>query len=119
MLVLAYGFFTLAAGSRSAVQIGTDVHRAPLAYALSAVAAVVYGANTVVVARSERDGHELLARILFVVELAGVIVVGCSSLLRPAWFPEASVWSGFGIGYGLVPLALPVLGLVWLRRRRR
>jgi hypothetical protein len=36
----------------------------------------------------------------------------------PDTFPEATVWSGYGIGYGLVPLVLPVLGLAWLRRTR-
>ena len=52
-------------------------------------------------------------------ELAGVLGVGVLSLLRPSWFPEASVWSGFGVGYGFVPAVLPVLGLLWLQRQRR
>jgi hypothetical protein len=26
------------------------------------------------------------------------------------------VWSGYGEGYGFLPLVLPVLGLWWLRR---
>jgi hypothetical protein len=52
------------------------------------------------------------------VELAGVLVVGTASLAMPDTFPEATVWSGYGIGYGLVPLVLPVLGLAWLRRTR-
>jgi hypothetical protein len=30
---------------------------------------------------------------------------------------EATVWSAYGAGYLLVPLVLPVLGLLWLRRR--
>jgi hypothetical protein len=25
------------------------------------------------------------------------------------------VWSDFGIGYGFVPVVLPILGLLWLR----
>jgi hypothetical protein len=32
-------------------------------------------------------------------------------------FPDATVWSDYGAGYLLVPLALPVAVLVWLRRR--
>jgi hypothetical protein len=28
------------------------------------------------------------------------------------------VWSVYGRGYGFVPLVLPVLGLLWLRRTR-
>ena len=33
-------------------------------------------------------------------------------------FPEATVWSGFGQGYGYIPLLLPIVGLIWLRRTR-
>jgi hypothetical protein len=29
-----------------------------------------------------------------------------------------TVWSFFGIAYGFVPLVLPVLGLIWLKRRK-
>jgi hypothetical protein len=42
--------------------------------------------------------------------------VGTVSLVMPEAFPDETVWSGFGRGYGLVPLVLPVLGLLWLRR---
>ena len=49
------------------------------------------------------------------VELAGVLTVGTLSLVVPDWFPDATVWSDFGIGYGFVPVALPVAGLLWLR----
>jgi hypothetical protein len=117
VLALAYGFFTLASGSRSAVQLISDFDRAPIAYVLSGVAAVIYGVNTVVVARADHDRGGRLAAGLFVVELAGVLAVGIASLVRTNWFPDASVWSGFGSGYGFVPLALPVLGLLWLRNR--
>jgi hypothetical protein len=27
------------------------------------------------------------------------------------------VWSGYGRGYGFIPLVLPVLGLLWLRHQ--
>ena len=50
------------------------------------------------------------------VELAGVLAIGTLSLLRPEDFPRATVWSGYGSGYGFVPLVLPVIGLWWLRR---
>ena len=49
------------------------------------------------------------------VELVGVLAVGTVSLLVPREFPDATVWSGYGRGYGFVPLVLPVLGLLWLR----
>ncbi|HWU10520.1 MAG TPA: hypothetical protein VN520_29855, partial [Streptomyces sp.] len=43
VLVWFYGVFTVAAASRSVVEMVLDFGRAPLAYVLSAVAAVVYG----------------------------------------------------------------------------
>jgi integral membrane protein len=45
----------------------------------------------------------------------GVLTVGTLSLVVPEWFPDATVWSDFGIGYGFVPVALPIAGLLWLR----
>ena len=52
-------------------------------------------------------------------ELVGVLVVGAVSLLEPELFPDETVWSSFGAGYGYIPLVLPVLGLLRLRRTRR
>ena len=49
--------------------------------------------------------------------LAGVLLVGTISLLMPEDFPDATVWSVYGRGYLFVPLVLPVLGLLFLRRR--
>jgi hypothetical protein len=34
-------------------------------------------------------------------------------------FPDDSVWSVYGRGYGFVPLILPIIGLYWLRRTAR
>jgi hypothetical protein len=45
--------------------------------------------------------------------------VGLASVVDPRAFPEATVWSGFGRGYGYVPLVLPVVGLWWVRRTSR
>ncbi len=47
-----------------------------------------------------------------------MLVVGTLSLARPSAFPDATVWSNFGLGYGFVPLVLPVLGLLWLVGRK-
>ena len=47
-----------------------------------------------------------------------MLTVGTLSVLDPEAFPRATVWSVYGIGYGFVPLVLPVLGLVWLPRTR-
>ncbi|GLW27003.1 MULTISPECIES: hypothetical protein [Microbispora] len=112
VLVAVYGVFALAATSRAAVQIATRFAEAPLAYALSAFAAVVYIALTVALAR----GAARVALAACLVELAGVLVVGTLSLADPAAFPHATVWSGYGSGYGFVPLVLPVVGLLWLLR---
>jgi hypothetical protein len=49
-------------------------------------------------------------------ELAGVVVVGTLSLVERDWFPDASVWSDYGRGYGWVPTVLPIAGLLWLHR---
>jgi cytochrome bd-type quinol oxidase subunit 2 len=114
VLVGVYAVFALAAGARSGVQISTKFAEAPLAYVLSAVAAVIYLVAAVGLARSSRG----LALACCSVELAGVLAVGTASLLVPAAFPDQTVWSGYGSGYGFVPLVLPVLGLLWLRRTR-
>jgi hypothetical protein len=113
VLVGVYGLFALAASARAGVQISTQFSRAPLAYLLSALAAVVYVVATVALARSYRR----LALVCCSVELLGVLVIGTASLVDPAAFPKATVWSLYGIGYGFVPLVLPILGLLWLRGR--
>ena len=51
-------------------------------------------------------------------ELTGVLLVGTLSVLDRGDFPDATVWSVYGEGYGFVPLVLPVVGLYWLRRTR-
>ncbi|MEU6154288.1 hypothetical protein ABZ816_30265 [Actinosynnema sp. NPDC047251] len=117
LLVAVYGIFAIAAVSRSAVQIATRFEEAPAAYLLSALAAVVYVVATVTLAVGSRTSRRV-AFLSCAVELTGVLVVGVVSLLVPSWFPRATVWSDFGIGYGFVPLVLPVLGLLWLRRTR-
>ena len=114
VLVSLYALFALAAGARAAVQIATRFDEAPLAYILSAVAAAIYLVATVGFIRGGRGGRRL-AIVCCTVELLGVLVVGTASLVVPDAFPHATVWSGYGRGYGFVPLVLPVLGLLWLR----
>ena len=115
LLVAVYAVFAVAATSRAGVQIFSRFGEAPLAYALSAVAAVVYVFATVGLAGT---GPRLrrLALLAITVELVGVLVVGTISVLRPFDFPDATVWSVYGRGYLFIPLVLPVLGLLWLRR---
>ena len=117
VLVAVYGIFALAATSRAAVQLVTRYHEAPLAYVLSAIAAVVYIVATFTLGRGTRRSRRV-ALVAVVTELVGVLVVGTLSVADPAAFPRATVWSVYGIGYGFVPAVLPVLGLLWLRRTR-
>ncbi|MFD2489768.1 hypothetical protein [Amycolatopsis jiangsuensis] len=115
MLVAVYAIFALAATSRAGVQIGTKFHEAPLAYLLSAFAAVVYILATVALAR----GGERWWRIALFscsIELLGVLAVGTLSIFDRQAFPDATVWSVYGQGYLFIPLVLPVIGLFWLRR---
>ncbi|OLR91289.1 hypothetical protein [Actinokineospora bangkokensis] len=114
VLIALYALFAVAACARSAVQIGTHFERAPLAYLLSAFAAVVYVVATVGLVRGSRASRRV-AVVSCSVELVGVVAVGAFSLLDPAAFPDATVWSLFGRGYGFIPLVLPVLGLLWIR----
>lgn len=118
VLIAVYAIFALAATARSAVQIATKFHVAPLAYVLSAVAGVVYIVATVCFARGSRTSRRV-ATISCSVELIGVLAVGTASVLYPAAFPDATVWSGYGQGYGYVPVVLPVLGLLWIRHLSR
>ncbi|WP_241037998.1 hypothetical protein [Blastococcus litoris] len=116
VLVAVYGTFALAAGARAGVQLATRFSEAPVAYLLSAFAAVVYVVATVGLARGPRGRRLALAAIT--VELVGVLVVGTLSLADRAAFPDETVWSAYGRGYYFVPLVLPVLGLLLLRRNR-
>jgi hypothetical protein len=118
LLLSLYGVFTVAAVSRSLVQMATKFHDAPLAYVLSAVAGLVYAVITLALWR----GGEAARRVALVccsAELAGVIAVGTFTLVDPSAFPDATVWSDFGIGYLFLPLLLPVAGLLWLRGSAR
>jgi len=118
ILVAVYGLFAVAAGSRAAVQIATKFSEAPLAYTLSALAAVVYLVAMVGLARST-DRSRRVAVVSCTFELVGVLAVGTASLVDREAFPDQTVWSVYGIGYGFVPLVLPVLGLLWLWRTSR
>ncbi|GAA3083198.1 hypothetical protein JOF29_004501 [Kribbella aluminosa] len=117
ILIAVYGIFALAATARAGVQIATKFGDAPIAYLLSAVAAVIYCAATFALAKATTVSRKV-ATAAIAVELVGVVGVGAFSCAVPDDFPDATVWSHFGQGYGFVPLVLPVLGLLWLRRTR-
>lgn len=117
LLITVYGIFALAATARAAFQIATQFNDAPVAYLLSAFAAVVYIVATISLARRGRQWARVAAAAICV-ELLGVLVVGSLSLFDAAAFPKATVWSVYGQGYGFVPLILPILGLWWLYKHR-
>ena len=117
VLVVVYALLALAATGRSVLQITTEFDKAPLAYLLSALAAVVYLLATWCLARGGRWVRVGVWACTF--ELVGVLVVGTASYLLPDAFPDKTVWSHFGQGYGFVPLVLPVLGLLWFRKVER
>ncbi|WP_420485496.1 hypothetical protein [Intrasporangium calvum] len=118
LVVALYGLLALAATGRSVLQIVEYFDRAPVSYLLSALAALIYVVATVGLARGDRLWVRV-ASVAIVIELVGVLLVGALSYAAPDWFPDKTVWSHFGQGYGYVPLVLPVLGLLWIRRSRR
>lgn len=114
VIVAVYALFAVSAAARSGVQIATRFSVAPLAYLLSALAAVVYLVAALALARSVW----VVALAACTVELVGVVSVGTASVVAAEAFPDATVWSDYGIGYGFLPLVLPMLGLWWLYRAR-
>lgn len=118
VLVTVYGLFAVAAGARSLVQITGGWSDARLAYGLSAAAAVVYLVAAIAFANPGAIGDRVAVAAVLV-EMVGVVAVGGWSLAEPGRFPEPTVWSHFGVGYGFVPLVLPFVGLAWLRWGRR
>jgi hypothetical protein len=117
LLVAVYAVFALSASARSAVQIATEFSEAPVAYALSGVAAAVYLVATVALVRGSAVARRVAA-IAIAVELVGVLVVGTLTVVDGDLFPDQTVWSGYGSGYGYVPLVLPILGLAWVWHTR-
>ncbi|MFK4147888.1 hypothetical protein [Streptomyces sp. NPDC004065] len=117
LLVWFYGVMVVGAVSRSAYQIATDFGRAPLAYSLSAVAGVVYGFITYTLVRGGERARRA-ALVCCAAELAGVLIVGTWTLVEPSAFPDATVWSDYGMGYVFIPVLLPLSALYWLRRAR-
>jgi hypothetical protein len=117
VLIAVYGVFALSATARAAVQIASRFGEAPVAYLLSALAGVVYILATVGLAGHGPGARKLAwAAVLF--ELTGVLVVGTLTVFDTADFPDDTVWSVYGRGYGFVPLVLPLVGLWWLRHTR-
>ncbi|MBW8871355.1 MAG: hypothetical protein JF618_04005 [Leifsonia sp.] len=123
VLVFVYGVLALAATGRSVFQIIDRYGEAPVAFTLSALAAVVYIVATIALIAPGRVWYRV-AWITISFELAGVLIIGSLSLFAPAvlglhdidpFGRDATVWSVYGMGYLFIPLVLPVLGMLWLR----
>jgi cytochrome bd-type quinol oxidase subunit 2 len=121
VLVAVYAILALAALGRSIFQIVDRFDEAPAAFLLSLLSGVVYVVATIALAARWRR----IAWATIGFELLGVLVVGTITVLAPdllgahtndPFGRTATVWSAYGAGYLLIPLALPVLGLLWLRR---
>jgi hypothetical protein len=117
LLVWLYGVMVVGAVSRSAYQIATEFDRAPLAYSLSALAGVVYGFITYTLVRGGETARKA-ALVCCAAELVGVLTVGTWTLVDPSAFPDATVWSDFGMGYVFIPVLLPLSAIYWLRKAR-
>ncbi|HET6478765.1 MAG TPA: hypothetical protein VFG35_01810 [Actinoplanes sp.] len=117
VLLLVYGIFALSASARALVQITTHFSEAPLAYLLSALAGLIYISATVGLAVGGARGR-MIALVSCGIELLGVLTVGILSVADTGDFPDDTVWSHFGSGYGYVPLVLPFIGLWWIWRHR-
>ena len=118
LLILVYAVFAVSSTARASFQVITKFEEAPLAYSLSLLSALVYILATVSLARSGTTWNKVASGAV-VFELVGVLSVGTLSFVAPELFDHASVWSGFGSGYGYLPLVLPILGLIWIRKARR
>ncbi|WP_292722462.1 hypothetical protein [Microbacterium sp. 13-71-7] len=118
VLVIVYAVMALGATGRSFVQIARAFDEAPLAYSLSAASAVVYIVATLALIGSGRPGWYRVAWVAIAFEMVGVLVVGTLSLTHPALFQHQTVWSQYGLGYVLIPLVLPMVGLWWLVTHR-
>ncbi|AJE86744.1 hypothetical protein [Streptomyces physcomitrii] len=117
LLLWVYGVMVVGAVSRSAVQISTEFDHAPLAYSLSALAGLVYGFITYSLVRGGEKARRA-ALVCCAAELVGVLTVGTWTLADKAAFPDATVWSDYGMGYLFIPVLLPLTALWWLRRPR-
>jgi hypothetical protein len=118
LLIVFYAVFAVSSSARASFQVLTKFDEAPLAYSLTLLSALVYVLATISLAKAGKRWRQVaLWSVLF--ELVGVLAVGSLSFFAPELFAHPSVWSGFGSGYGYIPLVLPILGLVWIRKTHK
>ncbi len=115
VLMFAYGVLAISAGVRALYQVFTKLSEAPLPYLLTTVAALIYGVACIGFGRKSPAAWRITLAVCSF-EFLGVLSVGILTLIEPSWFPDATVWSDFGVGYGFAPLLLPIIGVWWLNR---
>lgn len=115
ILVVVYSILGLAAAGRATVQILEKFDEAPVAYAVSALSAVLY----VLIAVALWRRWETVALVGSSIELAGVLIVGTLGYVDADLWPDETVWTGYGSGYGWVPVLLPLVALYFLIRGRQ
>jgi hypothetical protein len=120
-LIVFYFIMTIAALARSIFEMAVHFDLAPVSYVLSLIAGLVYLVATIALVSPGRRAY-LVAAAAMTFELLGVLVVGTVSVLNQQLFPlvgdRGTVWGYYGLEYLLIPLALPVLGLLFLRSQR-
>ncbi|MCW2782278.1 MAG: hypothetical protein JWR35_2727 [Marmoricola sp.] len=113
LIVFLYGVLAFAGLGRSSFELTTKFSEAPVPYSLSALAALIYCVATFALGTDRRR----LAMVTVSIELVFVLVVGVTTTFWSDAFPEKTIWSDFGIGYGFFPLVLPMVGLWWIWRQ--
>lgn len=117
LIVAIYGVLAFAATGRASYELIAKFDQAPLAYGLSALSAVIYIVATIALAKNTRVAKRV-ALVTIAFELLGVLVVGSISIFDSGFFPRSTVWSWYGISYGFFPLVMPIVGLLWLKKRK-
>jgi hypothetical protein len=121
VLVTVYAILAIGATSRAVYQIATVYSQARIPITLSAVSGVIYIIATIALIRSAPVWYRV-AWVTISIELLGVLVIGTLSILDPSVFAggakisDGTVWSYYGRGYVFIPVVLPILGMLWLRR---
>lgn len=117
VVVLIYAILAISATARATWQLIDHGHQAPLAYSLSLAAGIIYVLATVALAKGV-GAWRVIAWVAVAIEGIGVLSVGIGTIIWSGSFPDQTVWSNFGQGYGYIPLILPIVGLIWLARTR-
>ena len=114
LLVAVYGVLALAATARGLYQVATKLDEAPVAYVLSLAARASSTSSRR--SRWPRDRRRLAWADGRLRAASACSSSATLSLVDVGDFPDETVWSPFGAGYGYVPLVLPFVGLWWLWR---